>query len=55
MTIYVYKCKECKQIKEIDKPIEEQYYPTCCGQKMYKIIYAPYLIGGCLNGDNLAT
>ena len=53
--IHLYKCKICDTRKEIDKPLAEQYRPTCCGKEMARVFYVPMIVAGALNGDNLAN
>ena len=52
--IHTYRCKKCKKKTEIDKPLAEQYRPTCCEQPMARVYYAPNIVSGCLNGGNIA-
>ena len=51
--IHVYECKKCSIIKEIDKPLSEQYVPECCGSKMVRVFTVPGIVAGCLNGNNI--
>ena len=48
-----FKCPECGKIIEIDKPLSEQYVPTCCNQQAKRIFTAPNISAGCLDRNNL--
>lgn len=52
MVVHEYICKTCKKTKEIDKPISEQYNPTCCGKEMARLWHCN-ILSGALNKANL--
>lgn len=51
--IHEYKCSVCLEVKEIDKPLSEQYIPICHGLPM-KRVYGSFTIkAGKLDKGNL--
>ena len=53
MPTYEFICKKCKKKKEIIKPMSDSYRPECCEKTMARVYYAPNIVAGCLNSNNL--
>ena len=50
--IHEYECGLCGKTVEIDKPLAEQYVPSCCDKPMTKL-YSTNISAGALNAKNL--